>query len=194
MPCPPSWLPRLHEIRRAVANSVRSHYERKDIERLFELQPRASQKLLALLPTEPVGKAHLVEREALAHFLDQVHEAGDTIALFARLRRENAPTTRRKLRALVRRDAEPSTLDSLPPNVALTPGDLHIAFQSLQDLAEALGSVARLLEGDLDELGRRIEVVSEPAEPNPAVDELAALYNGLEQLQARRSLGRHLVS
>ncbi len=188
MPCPPSWLPRLHEIRRAVQNSVRSHYERKDIERLFELQPRAAQKLLAMLPTEPVGRAHLVERGALTGFLDQVHEAEDTIALFARLRRENAPTPRRKLRALVRRDAEPSTLESLPSNVALTPGDLHIAFRSLQDLAEALCSVARLLEGDLDELGRRLETVPEPVEPNPAVDELAALYNELEQVQGRRSL------
>ncbi len=136
MPCPPSWLPRLHESRRAVTNSVRSHWERKDIERPFELQPKASQKLLALLPTEPVSKAHLVEREALARFINQVHEAEEAIALFAGLRSENAPTPRRKLRALVRRDAEPSTHDSLPSNVALTPGDLHIAFQSLQDLAE----------------------------------------------------------
>jgi hypothetical protein len=37
MPRPLSWLPRLHEIDRSVANSVRSHYDRRDIERLFEL-------------------------------------------------------------------------------------------------------------------------------------------------------------
>ncbi len=42
---PVSWLPRLHEIRRAVANSVRSHYDRHDLQNLFELQPRAAQKL-----------------------------------------------------------------------------------------------------------------------------------------------------
>ncbi|MDQ1450390.1 MAG: hypothetical protein QOK38_256 [Acidobacteriaceae bacterium] len=35
MPRPISWLPRLHEIRRSVVNSVRSHYDRNDLERLF---------------------------------------------------------------------------------------------------------------------------------------------------------------
>jgi hypothetical protein len=42
MPRPISWLTRLHEIRRAVASSVRSHYERKEIEALFQVQPRAA--------------------------------------------------------------------------------------------------------------------------------------------------------
>jgi len=36
---PICWLPRLHLIRRAVTNSVRSHYDRHDLEQLFELQP-----------------------------------------------------------------------------------------------------------------------------------------------------------
>ena len=39
MPRPLSWLPRLHVIRRTVANSVRSHYDRRELETLFELQP-----------------------------------------------------------------------------------------------------------------------------------------------------------
>jgi len=33
MPRPLSWLPRLHEISRSVANSVRSHYDRHDLQR-----------------------------------------------------------------------------------------------------------------------------------------------------------------
>lgn len=45
-----TWLSRLHEIRRSVANLVRSHYDRRDIEALFELQPRAAQKLVEMLP------------------------------------------------------------------------------------------------------------------------------------------------
>ena len=32
-----TWLPRLPEIRGSVKHSARSHYEREDIERLFEL-------------------------------------------------------------------------------------------------------------------------------------------------------------
>ena len=34
---PGSWLPRLHEIRRSVTNSVRSHYDRRDLPRRVEL-------------------------------------------------------------------------------------------------------------------------------------------------------------
>lgn len=71
MPRPFSWLPRLHEITRWFANSVRSHYDRRNLEQLFELQPSAAQKLLELLPVVPVGTSHLVEREVLAGFLDR---------------------------------------------------------------------------------------------------------------------------
>ena len=42
MPRRLSWLPRLHEIRRSVGNSVRSHYDRRDLQTLFEFQPRAA--------------------------------------------------------------------------------------------------------------------------------------------------------
>jgi len=53
---PITWLPRLAEIRRSVKNSARSHYERKDIERLFELQPRAAQALVqGIWPSAKVG-------------------------------------------------------------------------------------------------------------------------------------------
>ena len=41
MPRPISWLPQLHAIERSVQNSVRSHYQRRDLEQLFSLQPRA---------------------------------------------------------------------------------------------------------------------------------------------------------
>jgi hypothetical protein len=69
MPRPISWLPHLHEIRRSVLNSVRSHYDRNDLERLFEVQPRSAQLLLELLPTVRLGRSLLVEREALASSL-----------------------------------------------------------------------------------------------------------------------------
>jgi len=49
-PRPITWLPRLQEIRRSVANSIRLHYDRRDIEALFELQTRAAQNLLIRFP------------------------------------------------------------------------------------------------------------------------------------------------
>ena len=61
MPRPIIWLPRLHEIRRSVANSVRSHCDHLDIEALFELHPRTAQKLVKMLPTVRIGTSHLIE-------------------------------------------------------------------------------------------------------------------------------------
>jgi len=107
MPRPISWLPRLHEIARSVANSVRSHYDRRDLEQLFELQPRAAQKLLEMLPTVQVGTSGLVERETLGAFLERVRDSENTTELFEQIRKEKAGNSRRKIRALVRRDLDP---------------------------------------------------------------------------------------
>ncbi|ADW71573.1 hypothetical protein AciX9_4643 (plasmid) [Granulicella tundricola MP5ACTX9] len=69
MPRPISWLPRLHEITKTITHSVRSHHDRRDIEKLFELQPRAAQELLKLLPSVQVGTSRLLDRQVLADFL-----------------------------------------------------------------------------------------------------------------------------
>src|SRR5271157_615883 len=75
VPRPVSWLPRLAEIRRSVKNSVRSHYERKDIERLFQLQPRSAQALIqGIAPSAKVGQGYLLARADLQAFLERVAE------------------------------------------------------------------------------------------------------------------------
>jgi hypothetical protein len=118
MPRPVSWLPRLHEIRRAVASSVRSHYERKEIESLFQVQPRAAQLLLEMLPTSVIGRSRLVERQTLADFLDRIHKADDPSAELDLIRAQGGKVSRKKIRTLVRLDSEPLQLDSLPANRA----------------------------------------------------------------------------
>lgn len=77
MPRPLSWLSRLHEIRPSIAGSVRSRYDRHDLQALFELQPLSGQKLMELLNTVAVGISRLVEREALASFLEGLGETED---------------------------------------------------------------------------------------------------------------------
>jgi hypothetical protein len=70
VPRPISWLPRLHQIRRGVKHSVRSHFERRDIERLFQLQPRAAQLLIeGISPAAKVGRSFLLARVDLENFL-----------------------------------------------------------------------------------------------------------------------------
>ncbi len=185
---PPTWLPRLHPIRQAVANSVRSHYDRRDLERLFELQPRGAGKLLELLPTVPVGTAHLVDREVLLKFLERVHEAEDVHALFDQLRLEKGASSRRKIRSLVRRDLDPVGLTSLPDSIGLSRGRLEVSFETVDQLAEAMLTLARILENEGDAFAELYEPEKPPAVDND-VEELKQMFRRLEELEAERSQG-----
>ena len=162
MPRPLSWLPRLHEISRSVTNSIRSHYDRRDLEQLFELQPRAAQKLLELLPSVQIGTSRLVDREVLAGFLDRVRDTEDTTRLFETMRGEKAKVSRRKVRSLVRRDLDPIGIASLPSSIALSPGRMEITFHTVEELAAAMYALARVLESEGDEFATRYEVMAEP--------------------------------
>ncbi len=157
MPRPISWLPRLHVIARSVANSVRSHYDRHDLESLFELQPRAAQKLLEMLPSVQIGSSRLVDREVLASFLDRVRDADDTTKLFQEIRAEKAQVSRRRPRSLVRRDLDPIGIASLPSSIKVSRGRLEVSFSTVEELATAMYALARVLEAEGDEFAREFE-------------------------------------
>jgi hypothetical protein len=74
---PVSWLKDLHAIRKRIADSVRSHYTREELEDVFGIQQSAAAALMRRLPTTRVGTSLLVKREDLSTFLDRVHEADD---------------------------------------------------------------------------------------------------------------------
>jgi hypothetical protein len=134
----------LPEIRRSVKHSARSHYERKDIERLFELQPRAAQALVqGISPSAKVGRSSLLARADLEVFLDRIHEGADPASL---LSLPSEPVPRRRLRDLVQVDRVPATLDEVPGNISLQPGELTISFSSMQELAGALLALAEILD------------------------------------------------
>jgi hypothetical protein len=182
MPRPISWLPRLHEITRSVANSVRSHYDRRDLEQLFELQPRAAQKLLEMLPTVQVGTSGLVEREALGFFLDRVRESENTTDLFDQIRKEKAQTSRRKIRALVRRDLDPVGLSSLPDSMTLSPGRLEVRFETVEELCESMLLLARVITDELDAFVKTYEVRA--VEDEKSDNEMELLFSNLPAVNA----------
>ncbi len=99
-----SWLDRIVPIARTVQESARSHYDRKELQRLFGLQTRAAQQLMAALPNIFVGRARLVERGALSDFLRRLNESHNPAETFARMRAEGGNTARRKLRDFSLRD------------------------------------------------------------------------------------------
>jgi hypothetical protein len=189
MPRPVSWLPRLHEIRRSVANSVRSHYGRRDLEQLFELQPRAAQKLIEMLPTVKIGTSRLVDREVLADFLDRVREADDVTALLDQVRAEKAAVSRKKLRSLVRRDDRPLSIGSLPESIALSRGRLEVSFSSIEQLAEAMYTLARVLETEGDAFAQAYEPERPQELPEDAA-EIDALFAELEAMEKARATAR----
>ena len=180
---PISWLSRIAQIRRSVSESVRSHYGRKDLERLFELQPRAAQKLLEILPSVSFGTSRFVERSALGDFLDRIAEAGDvTMALQQYLVERKAP--RRALRDLVPRDLPPADVTSLPENVSAAPGVVTIHFLRMEDLAAALVSLASVLSEDLEGFAQ----LYEPSQPGEDHSQERADYLALmDDLKHKRS-------
>ena len=110
---PARFLPRLAEIRRSVKNSVRSHYERKDIER------EGMSRLM--LKSAKVGQGYLLAHADLQAFLERVAEGNEPASLLAP---RSQPSPRRRLRELVQVDHIPTTLDTAPGNVTFQPGQL----------------------------------------------------------------------
>ncbi len=186
---PPSWLPRLPEIRRSVANSVRSHYDRHDLQRLFELQPRAAQKLIEMLPLSPLAPPAWSSARRWPAFLSACRGPEDTSSLIEQVRQEKTAPSRRSLRTLVRRDAEPVSLAVMPEGMSLERGRLELSFRNLEQLAESLVYLARLLDGDLDGFARAYEPEAPPpAETNNnAAGEVQAMFAELEQMEAEHA-------
>lgn len=183
MPRPLSWLPRLPDIRRAVAKDNRSHFGRKDLEDLFGLQPRAAQLLLELLPTVPIGTAHLAEREALTEFLENVQAADDPGAFLEALRSTPKPKPRRRLQ--YRADLPVVTLASLPANLTLEAGRVEVRFETAEELAEAMFALAQVLYYEADAFVDRFELRPEPP-PHPERDEIRRIFEELERMEAAR--------
>lgn len=138
---PISWLPRLTAIRKAVATTVASHFDSAAIGTLFQVQPRAAVKLMALMPqVEALGRSRLVERGALEKFLEDVHKADDVPALLEKLRRSGPNVSRRrKIRALVRPDGMIVPKAPLREDaVTLERGQMTVRWGTLEEHMETM--------------------------------------------------------
>jgi hypothetical protein len=185
---PISWLPRLHAIRQSVANSVRSHYDRHDLENLFGIGGRAAQELSKCLPTTQVGQSLLVAKEDLSELLEGIHGAADPAAHLTALRENSPGRSRRKLRLLVRKDQATATLNSLPDNLRLERGQLTVSFQTSEELAVTLYGIAQILEEELEEFERRYQKVQEPDDSiSPEKLDLQRLLRELDDIEHKRT-------
>lgn len=183
---PITWLPRLHEIRRRVADSVRSHYTRRELEVLFQIQQGAASRLLEIVPTLPVNGSYLAEREGLLSFLDKVAETDDVTSLMRRLREEKQTPTRRSVRRMVRRDTAPVSLAGVPDALRLDRGHVQIHFETMEELVNALWILARILDDDLEEFTRQYEPIK-PQETDQAAEDMKTLMDALAEMGGQRT-------
>lgn len=187
MPRPLSWLPLLPAIRRSVSGSVRSHYDRHDLELLFRLQPAAAGKLLDALPTLGVGTSRLVEKDTLSSFLAEASKTDDVPGLLRRMRSDRQARSRRKIRSLARYDLEPVPMAALPSWMQISPGTLVVNFESVQQLAEGMMMLAGILVHELDAFTEAYE----PAQPyreeeKQASNEVQRMFAELAKREAQQ--------
>ncbi len=179
MPRTLSWLDRIVPISRSAADSARSHYDRKELQVLSELQPRAAQQLMAALPHVSVGRSKLIEREALSDFLRRLNESDNPSETYARMRAEGGKTVRRKLREFSLQDY-PASVDSPPRMMTIKRGESTVKFQTLEEVAESMLYLATVFTRDLEGFARLYEPEPEmPEEQLRAVAEArreAAVY------------------
>lgn len=177
-----SWLKDLHNIRKRIAVTVRSHYTRKELQDLFSIEQSAAAALMKdVLPTTKVANALLVKREDLSAFLDRAQEADDVPALIEKEKKEKAKqgVSRRKLRQLVQRDYDPMSVYGIPETLKLARGKLEINFSSAYNLAETMQKVALILQDDLDEFIRMYEPIAERPQEDDTVEQLRAAFAAL---------------
>jgi hypothetical protein len=183
---PITWLPRLHEIRRSVADSVRSHYTRRELEALFQVQQGAASRLLEIVPTLKVNGSYLAEREGLLAFLDRISEADDVTTLMRRLKAEKNAPSRRSVRTMVRRDTSPVSIAGMPDALKIERGHLLIDFGDMQELVQTLYILARILDDDLEEFARAYEPMRKN-EVDEGGEDVRRLFAELEKMEMHRA-------
>jgi hypothetical protein len=139
-----------------VEKSALSHFDRSDIEQVFELQPRAANKLLAMLPKGVgPGRSILVERNTLLSFLEEVQRTG-------KLESARTKVSRRKMRMRPRPEGlEVGSVAKLPGSVKLAPGLIQITYTTAEERTYAMWAIAM---ADRDD-GEAFDQVSLPARP-----------------------------
>ena len=163
MPTQPVWFPRLDEILATLRAMTVSHLDRWAIEKLFRVRERRARQLMVRLPVLQVGNAVAVDRLALLSWLEKTAE-GDAFE-WEMVRRTRVATTltqaQRDLAGQRVIAAAPSPSPSSPEallgeGIALTPGELHIRFDNLEDLAVKLHQLGRVMISDWDSLVAKI--------------------------------------
>lgn len=162
MPAKAQWLLRVPEILEELAALDMPVLDRAVCERLFHLRRRRAIDLIRCFGGYQAGRTFLVDRPKLVEQLEQIRDSPDFKMEWHRKQRlaERLDAIRRlQAAARVAIPVEPATLrqclPDLPPGVGLTPGALHIQFDSSEELLAKLFALAQAIANDYETFEKR---------------------------------------
>src|ERR1017187_4996594 len=162
MPAKAQWLLRVPEILAELAVLDVRLVVRSVCERLFRLRRRRTIDLIPCFGGYQAGRKFLVDRPKLVAQLEQIRDRPDFKMEWRRKERlaERLDAIRRlQAGARVALAGEAETLrqrlPDLPPGVGLSPGELHIQFQSSEELLSKLFALAQAIANDYEAFEKR---------------------------------------
>ncbi|MGC9947924.1 MAG: hypothetical protein ABSF64_16280 [Bryobacteraceae bacterium] len=162
MPAKAQWLLRIPEILVELSVLDVPVVDRAVCERLFRLRRRRAIDLIRGFGGYQAGRTFLLDRPKLIAQLEHIRDSPDFKMEWQRKERlaERLDAIRRwQAGARVAIALEPETLSQrlpdLPDGVGLTPGALHIRFQSPEELLSKLFALAQAIANDYEAFEKR---------------------------------------
>jgi hypothetical protein len=162
MPAKAQWLLRVPEILAELSALDVPVVDRAVCERLFRLRRRRAIDLIRCFGGYQLGRTFLVDRPMLIAQLERIRDSPDFEMEFRRKERltERLDAIRRlQAGARVAIAVGPETLHQrlpdLPAGVQLSPGALHIQFQSPEELLGKLFALAQAIANDYETFEKR---------------------------------------
>jgi hypothetical protein len=162
MPAKAQWLLRVPEILEELSALDVPVVDRALCERLFRLRRRRAIDLMRCFGGYQAGRTFLVERSKLAERLAEIRDGADFKVESRRKERLTGKLDairRLQVGARVAIPIEPETLSQrlpdLPPGIGLSPGELHIRFESSEELLSKLFALAQAIANDYEAFEKR---------------------------------------
>ena len=162
MPAKAQWLFRVPEILAELSALDVPVVDRAVCERLFRLRRRRAIDLIRCIGGYQAGRTFLVDRPKLVAQLEQIRDGSDFQMEWRRKQRlaEQLDAMRRmQTGARVVIALEPGVLlqrlPELPAGVGLSPGELHIRFQSPEELLSKLFALVQAIANDYEAFEKR---------------------------------------
>ena len=162
MPAKAQWLLRVPEILEELRALDVPVVDRAVCERLFRLRRRRAIDLLRCFGGYQAGRTFLIDRPKLVAQLEQIRDSSDFKMEWRRKERlADRLEAMRRLQAGARvaipveAEAMSQRWPDLPEGVGLSPGVLHIQFQSSEELLSKLFALAQAIANDYEGFEKR---------------------------------------